>query len=72
MILWTIKRGCWKWSVMAAMSLSNAAKYKIDTNLFLIGGNVAELYHQSLLLIEVSGKVNSYLCNPVISSYNLS
>ena len=55
MFLWTRKSGHWKWSTILSMSLSDASKYKTD-NLSLIPGNVAELHHQSVLLIEVSGK----------------
>lgn len=39
------------------MALSNALKYKIDTYLLLIDGNVPEVHHQSVLLIEVSGHI---------------
>ena len=39
------------------MSLSYALKYKIETNLLLIGGNVAELCYPNVLLINVPGEV---------------
>lgn len=34
------------------MSLSYASKYKIDTDLLLIGGNEDVLHHQIVLLID--------------------
>ena len=39
------------------MSLSNGLKYKIDANLLLNSGNVTELYHQNVQLIDVPGEV---------------
>ena len=42
------------------MNLSNASKYKVDTNLLLIAVNVAELHHQSVLFIGISEEVPVY------------
>ena len=50
------------------MSLSNTLKYKIDTNSLLIGDNVAEVHHQSVILTDFSGEVpdGPHLSNSVI------
>ena len=37
--------------------LSNASKHKVDTNLLLIGDNVALLHHQRVLLTEIPGEL---------------
>ena len=57
MFLWARKSGCWKWSAILTISLSNALEYKSNTNLLLVGGHVEELHHSSILLIDVPGEV---------------
>lgn len=63
--LWTEKSGS------PSVNLSNASKNKIHRNLFLIGDNVAELHYQTVLLIDVRGKVSvhPHLSDSVTSSF---
>ena len=59
MFLKTTKSDCWKRSATRSMSLSNALKFKTDTNLLLIDGDMAELRHPNVLLIDVGSTVSS-------------
>ena len=45
---------------------------KFGTNLLLIGGNVADFYYQSVLLIYIYTEVQVHLHSTLISSSNLS
>lgn len=73
MFLCTKKSCCWRWPAIPSMSLSNASKYKIDTNLSKTGGNVLKLNHKIVLLIEVLGEVQVYqhLSKSIILTSNL-
>ena len=55
------------------MTLSHASKYKIDTNPLLVGGNMAELYHQSFLVFYIHpGSMGSSTSKYVVSSFGFS
>ena len=60
-------------AVSSISYISNASKYKIDANLLLLGNNVAEFYHQSILLIDIPGEVPArpYRSDYVIPRFNL-
>ena len=42
-MLATTNSGSWKWLAISFMCLSHVSKCKINTNLMLIGGNVADV-----------------------------
>ena len=65
MLVWTRKLGFW---------FSNASKYKVYTNLLLIGGNVVELHYLCVLLTDAPREeaVHPYLSYCVTSSHHLS